>query len=89
MEPDEGDLRIVRGPVKEFEPGNPAADEDGWVSRPGFLVQEYGPRYSNDGFELCGGGVWRTKGPLGSFPGLLRSLSESDRAALAKAGVSA
>jgi hypothetical protein len=69
-EPDEGDLRLAWKVLTHFLPRSPSADESGNVYAPGVMVQEYGPRYSKDGHELCGGGVWRNVCPLVDYPEL-------------------
>lgn len=63
-EPEEGDFRIVVSMISHFAPRHPNADDEGYINSPGLMVQEYGPRYSKDGFELCGGGKWRFVCPL-------------------------
>lgn len=69
-DPDEGDLRLAWANIIHFMPSSPNANEMGNVTAPGVMVQEYGPRYDKDGFELSGGGVWRDFCPLVDFPEL-------------------
>lgn len=67
-EPDEGELRLAWRMLIHFLPNSPSANKFGNVHAIGIVVQEYGPRYSDDGFELCGGGVWRSICPLVDYP---------------------
>lgn len=72
-QPDEGDIRIVVGKLSYWLPNDVRADDLGYVVVTGLLVQEYGPQYDEEGFELTGEGQWDDLCPLVDFPILYRS----------------
>lgn len=68
FEPQEGDLRLVWRTLTHYLPRDNRADGMSNVDLGGVMVQEYGPRYSDDGFALCGGGRWENICPLADYP---------------------